>query len=331
MVEILNFERLDFFRGFINVFVNALKGVRMKFRVRTYAILVLVVGTTTFSMQRPASALTEEAGIKPGKVVFAGVRSSSYGIEPFPDPSSWKKAIDAMTAYFKASSPCAIWIVGVMAETPKFTHLEFPNEGKTYPNIEFEDADKHEPYLSYFDQAGIKVFLQVEPANADMITLIDLVLGRYKKHPCVIGFGVDVEWNKEADNPEWGVKVDDATAEQWETRVKSHNPKYRVFLKHWDIGWMPPTYRGDIIFVDDGQEFKNFEEMLDTFPNVWAKTFYPNTVFFQVGYDSDKPWWSKLPTPPKTIGDALKKKIPQDLGIIWVDFSLREVLPLSEQ
>ncbi len=302
----------------------------MKFKTLTFPIFILLIAITTFAIKPPASVSPEETTIKPGKVVFAGVRSSSYGIKSFPEPPAWKKAIDAMTGYFEGSTPCAIWIVGVMAETPKYTHLEFPSEGKTYPNIEFEDADKHEPFLSYFDKAGIKVFLQVEPANADMMTLIDLVLGRYKDHPCVIGFGVDVEWNKEADNPEWGVKVDDATAQQWEAKVKSCNPEYRLFLKHWDIGWMPPTYRGDIIFVDNGQEFKNFEEMLAKFPNVWAKTFYPNTVIFQVGYGSDKPWWSKLPTPPKTIGDSLKKKIRQDLGIIWVDFSSRDVLPLAD-
>ena len=302
----------------------------MIFRNLILILLMIFTGAPALA-DVPATTSSEEAGIKPGKVVFAGVRSSSYGIEPFPESSAWKNAIDTMAGYFKGSTPCAIWIVGVMAETPKFTHLEFPGEGKTYPNVEFEEVDKHEPFLSYFDQAGIKVFLQVEPANADIMTLIHLVLGRYKKHPCVIGFGVDVEWNKEADNPEWGVKVDDATAEQWETKIKSYNPKYRLFLKHWDIGWMPPTYRGDIIFVDDGQEFENFEGMLDKFSNVWAKTFYPNTVFFQIGYESDKSWWSKLHTPPKTIGDALKKKIPQNLGIIWVDFSLSEVLPLPEQ
>jgi hypothetical protein len=234
-----------------------------------------------------------------------------------------------MAGYFKGSTPCAVWIVGVMATTPRVAHLDFPGDPAKYPNIEFEAVDKHERFLSHFDKAGIKVFLQVEPANADMETLIDLVLSRYRHHECVIGFGVDVEWNKEADKPGWGVEVNDAMARKWEARVKSYNSAYRMFLKHWDVRWMPPTYRGDIVFVDDGQEFENFEEMTDKFPNVWAKTFYPNTVFFQIGYNSDKPWWSKLPTPPKTMAEALSERIKQDIGIIWVDFSLKDVLPLK--
>ena len=285
--------------------------------------LVLILCLLILAAAVPAAA---EDG---GKVVFAGVRSSSYGIKPFPEPRSWEAAIRKMTSYFEGSAPCAVWIVGVMGKTPRYAHLDFPGDPAKYSNIEFETVDKHERYLSYFDKAGIKVFLQVEPANADMETLVDLVLGRYKHHPCVIGLGVDVEWNREADKPGYGCEVDDATAQKWEAKVKSYNPKYRLFLKHWDVKWMPPTYRGDIVFVDDGQEFKSFDEMLDRFPNVWAKAFYPNTVVFQIGYNSDKPWWGPLPTPPKAIGTELAKRCRQDIGIVWVDFSLRDVLPLQ--
>ncbi|TRZ90449.1 hypothetical protein D4R89_04325 [bacterium] len=54
-------------------------------------------------------------------------------------------------------------------------------------------------------------------------------------------------------------------------------------------------------------------------------------VIFQVGYNSDKAWWGQTPTPPKTIGEALSQRIPQNIGIIWVDFSLRDVLPLADK
>jgi hypothetical protein len=286
-------------------------------------------------VRKPSAGSVPPAGAwppvlaNPGQTVFAGVRSSNYGIKPFPEPPGWQNAIRKMTSYFEGTTPCAIWIVGELAR-PRDCHLFFPGDGKQYPHIVFDPVDKHEKFLNYFDRAGIKVFLQVEPANAEMNTLIDLVLGRYKHHPCVIGFGVDVEWNREADKPGWGIKVDDETARRWEARVKSHNPGYRLFLKHWDVRWMPPTYRGEIIFVDDGQEFKNFDEMLDKFPNVWAKAFYPNTVIFQIGYNTDKSWWSKFPAPPKALGDSLRKRVRQNLGIIWVDFSLKAVLPLTD-
>lgn len=287
-------------------------------------ITLVILG---FVVQPALCAPSQEAD-KPGKVVFAGARSSHYGIKPFPPAAGWLKAFQTMTGYFEGSSPCAVWIVGELRR-PKSVHLYFPGDGKQVPNVEFDAVDNHEEYLNAFDKAGIKVFLQVESAHADMETLIDLVLGRYKHHPCVIGFGVDVEWYKEADKPGTGTEVDDATAQKWEARVKSHNPKYRMFLKHWDIKWMPKTFRSDIVFVDDSQIFKSLDEMVNEFTTVWAPAFYPNTVVFQIGYGPDKPWWSALPTPPKTIGDAIRKGVKQDLGIIWVDFSLRDVIPID--
>jgi len=293
------------------------------------SVLLCLLLTTFGFVQDQAEKALPPVLQEPGKVLFAGVRSSTYGIKPFPAPPEWQKAIKTMSGYFEDSTPCGIWIVGELRR-PKDCYLYFPGDGKEYPHIQFDPVDKHEEFLSAFDKAGIKVFLQVEPANADMITLIDLVLERYKHHECVIGFGVDVEWHREADDPEWGVKVDDATAEKWEARVKSYNPQYRLFLKHWDNRWMPPKYRGNIIFVDDSQELKDLNAMVIEFVNDWANYFKPNTVFFQIGYPSDRPWWKQLNNPPKTIGDAIQTRIKQDCGIFWVDFTLKEALPAAK-
>lgn len=293
-------------------------------------ILVLMLATTAACAARMSRPALPPILPDSGKVLWAGVRSSAYGIKPFPTPAEWQTAIGTMAGYYPGSTPCAVWIVGTFKK-PRTCRLFFPGDGRTYPNIEFDTADKHEEYLSLFDKAGIKVFLQVEPANADMETLIDLVLNRYGHHECVVGFGVDVEWHREADNPEWGVKVDDALARKWDARVKAHNPSYRIFLKHWDSRWMPPTYRGDIVFVDDSQIFKSLDEAVIEFVTTWAACFYPNTVFFQIGYNSDKPWWQRLSVPPQAWGESIRQRIRQDCGIIWVDFSLRDVLPLTSK
>jgi hypothetical protein len=260
-------------------------------------------------------------------VAYAGVRSSAYGIKPFPEPAEWEKAIMTMSGYYEGSTPVAVWIVGRLSR-PRTCRLEFPGDATGLANVQFEDVDKHEAFLERFDRAGIKVFLQVEPANADMKTLIDLVLGRYGKHPCVIGFGVDVEWHQEADRPKEGVPVDDETGRRWEAWVKAHDPSYRLFIKHWDQRWLCPTYRGDIVFVDDSQIVESADALVAEF-EAWGKSFYPNTVLFQIGYPSDKPWWSKLPMPPKTLGQAIAARIKQTCGIIWVDFTLKDVLPLK--
>lgn len=298
---------------------------------RTLAV-ILVIGTAALAegCRKKAEVQPPEAPPAPRNVVFAGVRSSNYGIKPFPEPSGWQKAIDAMNSRFPGSTRGAIWIVGEL-KRPTACRLFFPSDGQAYPNIEFAETDKHEEFLSHFDKTGTQVFLQVEPAQADLPTLIELVLGRYKHHPCVIGFGVDVEWYRESDKPGWGVPVDDETARAWEARVKTHNPSYRLFLKHWDLNWMPPTYRGDIVFIDDGQEVEDLEALLDAFQNRGADHFHPNPVFFQIGYNSDKPWWQKLDNPPLTIGRAVARRVKQDCGIIWVDFSLRDVFRLAPE
>ncbi len=299
--------------------------------MKNFIIYVSIVVFVTMALLTGCSQEAKKANVvapsptKP-EVTYAGVRSSCYGIKPFPEPAGWEKALDTMTGYFEGSTPCAVWIVGVL-ERPKSCLLEFPSDGNEYENIVFSKEDKHERYLDYFDKAGIKVFLQVESANGDVETLMDLVLKRYMHHPCVIGFGVDVEWYREFDNPKWGVKVGDALAEKWEKHMKSHNPNYQLFLKHWDRLWMPPTYRGDILFISDSQMLKDENDMYREFVDYWAKYFAPNPVGFQIGYGSDEKWWSKFQTPPKDMGEGLSKRIPQEVSIFWVDFTLRKVLP----
>lgn len=301
----------------------------MEKRPRTIAAsfaLAAALALTAGSCARRAAVPAETVPAAP-HVVWAGVRSSAYGIRPFPGPAEWEKAIRTMSGYYPGSTPVAVWIVGRF-NRPRTCRLEFPGDKAAFADIVFEDADKHEPYLDAFDRAGIKVFLQVEPAHADMKTLIDLVLDRYGRHPCVIGFGVDVEWHKEADRPKEGVPVDDATGRQWEAWVKAHDPAYRLFIKHWNQRFLCPTYRGDIVFVDDSQIVESEERLVAEF-EAWGKDFRPNPVMFQIGYPSDKPWWSKLPDPPKTLGQAIAARIEQPCGIIWVDFTLKDVLPLK--
>jgi len=260
------------------------------------------------------------------KVVYAGVRSSSYGIDPFPEPAEWRAAMEIMSGYFTGSKPCAIWIVGEIWGSD--CHLFFPSDGRAHPNVSFQNLDDHERFLSDFDFHGIRVFLQVEPSDADMGILVDLVMNRYKHHPCVVGFGVDVEWYRETSHPGWGAKVPNDTARAWEARVKRHGSDYRLFLKHWDHGWMPQQYRGDIVFVNDSQGFPNLQSMVNEFKN-WGRFFRPNRVFFQIGYEADQNWWGRLTCPPETMGKAIADQIEQQCGIFWVDFTLSDVLPAS--
>ena len=94
--------------------------------------------------------------------------------------------------------------------------------------------------------------------------LIDLVLTQYRHHPSVIGFGVDVEWYQIATHDE-GKAVTDAEAQAWSERVRSYNPNYLLFVKHWLTSKMPPTYRTGMVFIDDSQELPSLDAMVDEF------------------------------------------------------------------
>lgn len=286
----------------------------VRFRVGMFAV-ALAAGCGTGSPGGPGPA--ENVG-------FAGVRSSSYGVDPFPDPAGWEECIRVMSDSFPGSTPSALWVVGTVDEEIGGVNLEFPSDGGTYPHVSFSDEDLHEEYLDWFDGHGVSVFLQVEPGFADVPTLVDLVLERYGSHPCVIGFGVDVEWLGNVTEGGEGTPVGDSTAASWESFLHSFNPAYGLFLKHWDASFMPPSYRGSIIFVDDGQGYADMGAYLDDMGE-WAETFAPNRVFYQYGYEADRAWWEGLESPPIAVGEALAGQTAQECGLFWVDFNLSEL------
>ena len=253
----------------------------------------------------------------------AGFRFSTYGIGGNPGPEYFVSVGKQISARFPASHPEAIWIVG-----------EFFGGGMTYlsfhaktddPNVVSGYVDMNEQTLDMFDENGFKVWLQVESANADMITLIDLVMNQYKHHPSVIGFGVDVEWY-ESDGSPLGTPITDEEAEAWVNAVRAHNSDYKLFLKHWETEFMPPTYREGIVFIDDGQGYASLDEIVNEF-SAWGEHFAPAPVGFQYGYLSDKIWWKELQDPPTEIGKALLEEIPNTVSLFWVDFTLQEIFP----
>ncbi len=276
-----------------------------------------------------------------GNVTTSGIRTSRYGITPYPEPVGFHHSIYTMNTYFPLTVPAAIWTIGEFWD-PDECHLNFPNDNG-YPTdyFSYESEDLSEEYLSYFDDNGIKVYLQVEPGASDMEDLIDMVLERYGDHECVIGFGVDVEWYQCVDNI-WGKKVTDAVAEEWEGWVKAHGSSYNLFLKHPDRTptRFPDTYRGDLIFVNDCEGLdtiepagtKGFADYENDFLGVmktFAEHFNPNTIFYQIGYPSIEVLWQDFDPKPKVMGRDLAGVCGsgQDVGIFWVDFGMEGVLP----
>lgn len=260
----------------------------------------------------------------PPRALGAGFRWSIYGPDATPPPEYWAMVGLDMARRFPGAVPETIWIVSKVEGNG--TLLNFPVAARD-PLIAMMPEDGNEIMLQLFDRLGFRVWLQVEPGHASVEELIDLVMGRYGHHPSVIGFGVDVEWYKSTERPE-GHPVSDAQATAWLAAVRKHNPKYRLFLKHWEAAKMPPTVRDGLQFVDDSQILPSLESMVAEFAQ-WGRTFAPAPVAFQYGYESDRPWWSRLSDPPGDIGRAILAAVPNTEGLYWVDFTVLQLWPPS--
>ena len=216
-----------------------------------FILFLLITGFIT------GQADTLNAGFRASRI------KSSYPNNQFPDKYYWQNAGDHFSAMFPNSKAAGIWIVSLYIEDG-ITQLNFPNPGGNYEKVWFISQDQNESYLDYFDQHGLKVWLQVEPGGASVDTLMHIILTKYGHHPCVIGFGVDVEW-LDTHLHSGGRQVTDIEAARWENKVKSFNPNYSLFLKHYTPNRMPDNYRGDLIFVDDSQMFTSFTQMINEF------------------------------------------------------------------
>lgn len=268
-------------------------------------------------------------------LIAAGYRASrilsSFPNNQFPPADYWVNTGRLISEKFPSSHPSAVWIVSLYL-SDGVTQLNFPNSGYgSIPYVNFIGSDLNEAYLTRFDQEGFNIWLQVEPGAASIDTLIYIVLNRYKHHPCVKGFGIDIEWYLANQYPA-GKKVTNEEAKKWEEKVKSIDTSYTLFLKHYSQSWMPPDYRGDIMFVDDSQDFNfssnPFNTMVNEFKS-WGNKFAPNKVAFQYGYPKDSTWWKNFSDPVKIIGNALLNNIPNCYGLFWVDFTITKVFPVT--
>lgn len=252
----------------------------------------------------------------------AGFRYSPYGPAYNPGVEYWVRVAQEMVSRFPSATPEVIWIVSILRE--QRTCLTFPGTSDD-PDVFFSTTDENQLALDRFDQLRFRVWLQVEPGEADVETLFDLVLSQYGHHQCVVGLGVDVEWHHSSTKPE-GLPVSDDQASAWLAAARKYNPHYRLFLKHWELSRLPAHQREGILFVDDSQMFSSLDHMLEEFA-AWGRHFYPAPVAFQIGYPADKKWWGGFPDPARMLGNAILEAVPNAMGLYWVDFTVLDVFP----
>ena len=270
---------------------------------------------------------------KTAKVTWAGLRRSDYGwkeamFKKEPTAQEWIEYGARMGAEYEGSIPTYVWIVGSITgnEGVQRCSVNFPISSNI-EGVEDFPADMNKEFLDMCEERGYSVWLQVEPGDCDLVSLAKATMEFYKNYNCVKGFGVDVEWYKTQGTNGYGTKITDELAKAIDEAVKSVDPRFTVFFKHWDARWMPPTYRSDLIFVNDSQYFKSLDSMKSFFTS-WANTYYPNPVMFQIGYPADKAVWGELENPKAELGALLAEDVKDDqhVGIIWVDFSLKTAM-----
>ena len=301
---------------------------------RLIVSLLILLSLLFFSckqVERPKEK-EEDSGVK-----WAGIRVSSYGMKEsygednFPNVSKMMGFAESMESKYGGSTGAYIWIVGTVSEKDWTCNLEFPLS-KEIDKVRGRNWDKAESYLAACDKAGYSVWLQVEPGDADLVALATEVMAHYMNHPCVKGFGIDVEWYKPAGTDGEGTPLSSEVANKVLKAVRDINPNYTVFVKHWDEEWLPEAKEG-FIYVNDSQGFWDgkgmtaLERMREEFSS-WAETFAPCPVMFQIGYRADRSIWKSFKDPAKELGQYLADgcNSGNDVGIIWVDFTLSQVL-----
>lgn len=171
----------------------------------------------------------------------------------------------------------------------------------------------HDIYMDFFEDLAmdgdstnnIDVYLQVESSGASVEDLIKIVYAKYGDFSCVKGFGVDVEFHNyhlvnnygtttfDNDDYWYNDPVSNSMAASWYNEIKAKNPNHKLFIKHWEVSKMPPTFRGnlnDIIFVDDSQDLGDLVSFVTTMMD-FADAFDPNPVWYQIGCPSN--WFYK--------------------------------------
>ena len=269
-----------------------------------------------------------------GKVEWVGFRFSEGGVKSsrnygkIPDGDQWVGFVQKMKRHFNSDAKPTVIVIVSQNSNNVINIFGFPAPDGYHKteHILYAGKDNFENILTKFDQNGINAWLQVEPGDNDIITLARIVFKQYGHHTCVKGFGIDLEWwYRRSDGR--GKKLTDDYARQVVNYVRSINPKYTVFAKHWDPAFMPESYIDGMVYVDDSQGLESVGNAKSEF-RYWAKKFSKNPVMFQIGYAADRNLWGSSPINfAKAISDEVTK-YNEHVGIIWVDFTMKEALEL---
>ncbi len=327
----------------------------MKYKIIFAMVILMVILIAVASAPSDlVNWITGASPISNTSVQVAGWRVANYGSlenswqHKQNDPAYWVYVAKAMQAKFPGSSPGGIYGIGHI-ETNGRTYMPFQAPAG-YSGIAYVDFQKNEVIgdgndytdedLTAFDNADMKILLQIEPGSADVSRLATMILDKYKSHPSVAGFAVDLEWYK--DNVcSGGCVLTTPVLNSWVSAVKSVNPNYVLSVKHFDSSKISGTVPG-VIYNTDACCFATFDQAIKDYV-AWYNRFPNNPLIYQIGYNlaedsgmscvncGDAKWWNVLKDPPVDIINAIKSQAPNAniYAVYWVDFSVHKLFPVT--
>ena len=267
----------------------------------------------------------------------AGFRSTYYGDytqwgHDQSDPAYWTSVAQQMSAKFPDSTPGGVLVVGSVDGDPSSatnTFMPFPAPAGSYPNVTFGTTDDLEPLLDAYDAAGLSIYLQVEPADADVSMLMDLVLNQYQHHSSVLGFGVDVYSYKHVQNQGTGQALTDSEVNAWASQVQTFDPTYELVLTHWDSSYLSNARPANVMFITNTAYTSSLSELTTEYIS-WIDSFGTSKTGFLIGDPSEMSWWTPLADPATEIMNPVITARPNAEigGIFWVDTSVLEEFPV---
>lgn len=287
-------------------------------------------------MRKPKLSLNKPAPGEPA--LYAGLRRSSYGLSKRNSTETWwavraKEFAASIGDKVKGDGyvqPVIIQIVsgysgdgGTVIEFEKPKGFNGSTRGMTFA---LDRGINHEKSLTTYDEHGVSAIIQFESGNSDVLANLDVAHKAFGHHPCIIGYGIDAEWyfTKESKD-KTGKPLEDEDVEKWMERVLSFNPKYTLFLKHWNPRHMPLEYRHpNLWFLSDSQIFPDLDSLMDDF-SYWATCMKKQVAGYQYGYPKDRIWWKNMEKPTVEIGLRILQDIPNTRFLFWVDFTADEV------
>lgn len=277
---------------------------------------------------------------------IVGWRTSAYGDQ---DPTAvnqgnfayYVEVAKGMALKFPGAAPGGIYTVGYIDADANGPATAMPTQLQstlgTMASVHYaSDNPDPEVMLTAFDNAGLSIILAIEPGNADINILATKILGKYKNHSCVKGFGLDNEWYKTEDG---NVKMTSAEANAFKNAILAVNSAYKVLIKHYDSSMLPVGISG-ITYLTDTCGFTAFNEAITEY-KAWANSFSGSEVAYQFGYDQmecgeNPSWWLNLAPKPgygeaaKQIFDAISTGISNPVySVFWADFTILTQFPID--